>query len=100
MDHRNQIKVIYIDDDDSLLDMTRFIIEGIDPDIQLNTSNNINEAIDNYRNYDIILTDYEMSRMDGVELASRIRVHSDLPIIIYSNHGCEKIAERAFNGCK
>ena len=64
------------------------------PDIPAKVS--INEAIDNYRNYDIILTDYEMSRMDGLELASRIRVHSDLPIIIYSNHGCEKIAERAF----
>ncbi|MBD3207733.1 response regulator, partial [Candidatus Bathyarchaeota archaeon] len=96
MDPMSQIKVLYIDDDEALLDMTRFIIEDLDPDIRLKTSSNINEALDNYRNYDIILTDYEMHSLDGVELASRIRQQSDLPIIIYSNHGCEKIAEKAF----
>lgn len=96
MDPRNQINVLYIDDDETLLDMARFIIEDLDPDIRLNTSNNVNEALDNHRFYDIILTDYVMASLNGVELTSKIREHSDLPIILYTNHGCEKIAEKAF----
>jgi len=37
-----------------------------------------------------------MSRLNGLELARKIRENSDIPIILYTGQGSEEVAEQAF----
>jgi PAS domain S-box-containing protein len=47
--------------------------------------------------YDCVVTDYQMPKINGIELSEKIRESFDLPIIIYTGQGSEEIAEAAFS---
>ena len=40
--------------------------------------------------------DYLMPSINGLELAKQVRSFSDIPIIMYTGHGCEEVAVEAF----
>jgi len=46
--------------------------------------------------YDCIVSDFQMSTMDGIELARRVRETSNIPFILYTGRGSEEVAEAAF----
>jgi PAS domain S-box-containing protein len=46
--------------------------------------------------YHCLVTDYNMPRMNGIELATKVREKSSIPIILYTGQGSEAVAEKAF----
>ncbi|MBD3206940.1 PAS domain S-box protein [Candidatus Bathyarchaeota archaeon] len=94
-----EIKVLHIDDNKSLLALSKLMIETFDPKIKITNISNFDEIISSCMKYDLIITDYDMPGANGVELAKDIRDICNVPIIIYTGKGCEEIAEEAFQAC-
>lgn len=46
--------------------------------------------------YDCIVSDYQMPRLNGIELAKKIRELSDIPFILYTGRASEEVVETAF----
>ncbi len=92
------IRVLHVDDELHQLEFAKTFIEFSDRTIHMESVTTPKEALDRLRdeNFDCIVSDYQMSGMDGIELAGKIRETSDVPIIIYTGRGSEEVAEAAF----
>lgn len=92
------INVLHIDDDPTHFDFTKIFLNKIDPNLKITYTNNPEKAIQQLdtHQYHCIVTDYSMPGMTGIELATKIRQHHQIPIILYTGHGSEKVAEKAF----
>jgi len=81
--------VFVIDDNNEILDLTRYSLEHI-TDISLQTFSNPVSAlrkIESEGRPDLIITDLKMSSMNGVELLARLSiVAKTVPIIIFTGH--------------
>ena len=89
--------ILHVDDDNNQLKFTKLFLEQ---DKKLNVTSigspvKALETIPN-SNYECILTDYKMPEMDGITLAKKALEISDIPIIIYTGHGSEEVAQAAF----
>jgi PAS domain S-box-containing protein len=91
------IKVLHIDDDEDLLFFSKTFLEQ-DNGIQVTNTVDPEKAIllIETGEYDCVLTDYKMPKINGIQLSGQIREISDIPIIIYTGQGSEEVAEQAF----
>jgi PAS domain S-box-containing protein len=95
---KGSLNVFHVDDDESLLQISKIFMETLEPDIELRQFTNGNEALSHLdENVDCIITDYKMPTMDGLEFAKRIREISEVPIIIFTGQGSEDVASKAFS---
>ncbi len=79
------LKVLYIEDDDTLRLETSRIIERIFTDFDMACDGE--EGLDAFKekSYDLVITDIEMPRMNGIEMSRAIRhVNKDVPIVVVS----------------
>jgi len=92
------IRVLHIDDEREALQMAKKLLEMLDMGLNVESVSSPVDAIEMLRGggFDCVVSDFKMSPMDGIELARRIRESSDIPIIIYTGHGSEEVAEAAF----
>lgn len=96
-------KILLVEDDKETADFVKqgFEIEGIDVDIAY-------DGVDGYEKYlkseyDLILLDLEMPRMNGEELLVKIRnINPYIDIIVYTNYGefgnIKKLVNLGING--
>jgi DNA-binding response OmpR family regulator len=92
-------KVLYVDDESDLLDIGKRFLERFG-DITIDTSVSAYEGVKKIARvpYDVIVTDYEMPGMDGIELLKTIRSQgNDTPVIIFTGKGGESVAIEALN---
>lgn len=92
------ISVLYVDDEEALLDITRIFLEkeGI---FKVDTASSAKIALEKIKkkSYDAVVSDFQMPEMDGVELLKAVRTaYPDLPFIIFTGKGREEIAIQAF----
>lgn len=62
------------------------------------TAKNGEEGLDLFRrhpNLDLILTDYKLPEMTGIEMAERIRESSDVPIVILTSSDLKELSKKA-----
>ncbi|MFW9992685.1 MAG: ADP-ribosylation factor-like protein [Candidatus Odinarchaeota archaeon] len=81
------IKVLCIDDEEDFLILEKKSLEKKDPNIHVDTISSPLEALKELekRKFDIIVIDYLMPEMTGIELVKRIREKDrDIPIILFS----------------
>lgn len=92
------IRVLHIDDEPNYLELTKLFLEESNPLLQIQSCIDPEQVISELKSgdFDCVLSDYLMDEMDGIELASKIRETSDIPIIMYTGQGSEEVAERAF----
>jgi CheY-like chemotaxis protein len=93
------ISVLYVDDEPSLLEIGKLFIE-LSGTIKVDTDNSAPAALDKIRDcsYDLIISDYEMPVMNGIELLKRIRSNYPLlPVIIFTGRGREDVVIEALN---
>ena len=96
---REPISLLYVDDEPGLLEICRFFLEQT-REFMVDTSESALDALERLtcRHYDIIISDYQMPRMDGLEFLREVRkTNPDLPFIIFTGRGREEVAISALN---
>jgi CheY-like chemotaxis protein len=80
----SSLRILHVDDDDNQLFFTKLFLERCNPNLSveslLTPSAVANVLLE--KKYDCIVSDYQMEEMDGVDLTRKIRLVSDVPIII------------------
>jgi len=96
---REMIKVLLVDDEAALLDVTKIFLEK-DGSMEISTVLSAQEALEVMHDtpFDVIVSDYEMPRMNGIELMRVIKEsHPHIPFIIFTGRGRELVAIEALN---
>ncbi|MHA1409899.1 MAG: response regulator [Candidatus Odinarchaeia archaeon] len=93
---QNQYNVLLIDDDLNTLNLTKIFLEKLNNNLIIDSTTNASNILSSLDNYDCIVSDYQMPKMNGLELVKKIREVSNIPIILYSNEALENIVEAAF----
>lgn len=97
LDNR-RMSVLLVDDDESLVDMSSAFLEREIDNVETTTLTDpeavLNEVDE--RNYDCIVSDFDMPGLDGLELLSTLRDDGvDLPFVLFTGKGSEEIASQA-----
>jgi len=93
------ISVLYVDDEPGMLDILKIQLEKTGR-FKVDIVGSAYEALQKIkeREYDAIVSDYQMAGMDGIELLKAIRKeYPRLPFIIFTGKGREKVAIDALN---
>jgi len=91
--------VLYVDDEELLLDLCRTYLEE-SGDFTIGTTNSAPDALEKIRNnsYDAIVSDYQMAEMDGIAFLKEVRSRfGDIPFILFTGKGREEIVIEAID---
>jgi PAS domain S-box-containing protein len=91
--------VLYVDDEPVLLDIGKIYLNK-SGHFLVDTATSVAEAIEKLRDhtYDAIISDYQMTDIDGIQFLRYIREHfPDLPFILFTGRGREEIVIEALN---
>lgn len=94
----NKQRVLIVDDEEAVLTVLKHSLEKINPAYQVVTVTDgfaaLNQVLE--APFDVVVTDYNMSQMDGLELTEAIRYASpDTRIIMITAYGHESVEEEA-----
>ncbi|WP_267162888.1 PAS domain S-box protein [Halovenus salina] len=92
------IRVLHVDDDPSLLELTSELLESEDNRLVLETATSADKGLDQIgdRPPDCIVSDYDMPGKNGIEFLQAVReTHPDLPFILFTGKGSESVASDA-----
>lgn len=95
-----RITVLHVDDDPQFGELTKTMLEREDEtfDVISETDPHEVEGLLDQRAIDCLVSDYDMPRMDGIELLERIREDNPaLPVILFTGKGTEAVASRAIS---
>ena len=93
------IRVLYVDDETSLLDLCKTYLERSGEFI-VTTATSAPEALRilEFAKFDAIVSDYQMPEMDGIEFLKVVRGRGDkTPFIIFTGKGREEVMIEALN---
>ena len=92
------IRVLHVDDEKNQLEFTKMFLEELDQEVTVDSVSDPLEAIrlQSRNSYDVIVSDYKMISMTGLELLQKVRAWSNVPFILYTGRGSEEVAESAF----
>ena len=94
-----RIAVLYVDDEPALLELTTHFL-GRSGEFAIDTALSAKLALEKLRvhGYDVIVADYLMPEMDGIEFLKGLRAAGcTIPFIIFTGKGREDVAIEAFN---
>jgi CheY-like chemotaxis protein len=87
-------RVLIVDDEESILTVLKGSLKKLGPDYQVVTVTDGFAALDVLleQPFDLVVTDYNMAQMDGLELMEAIRyAQPDARIIMITAYGCETL---------
>ncbi|ELZ88597.1 response regulator [Haloferax sulfurifontis] len=94
-------RVLYVDDDEGLLALTKRFLESTDDEIEVVTTDSPRRALALLasESFDAVVSDYQMPEMSGLELLSVLREErgSDVPFVIFTGRSREEVAIEALN---
>jgi PAS domain S-box-containing protein len=94
---KKPIRILHVDDEKNQLEFTKMFLEDLDDEVTVDSVADPLEAIQLQLNsYDVIISDYRMISMTGIELFRKVREKSNVPFILYTGRGSEEVAESAF----
>jgi PAS domain S-box-containing protein len=92
------VRVLHVDDDPAFVDVSAELLEHEADDFDVETVTSPVEALDRVERdaFHCIVSDYDMPRMDGIELLEAVReTHPDLPFVLFTGNGSESVASEA-----
>ncbi|MGE5831691.1 MAG: response regulator [Methanomicrobiales archaeon] len=95
-----EIAVLYVDDEPALLELTTLFLGRAHGDLAIDTASSARVALEKLRlrPYDVIVSDYLMQGMDGIEFLKGLRAGGcSIPFIIFTGKGREDVAIEALN---
>jgi PAS domain S-box-containing protein len=88
--------ILYVDDEPLLLKVTREYLESLGFIVDIADSGAEALEILSKKLYDVVIADYQMPGMDGIELLKKIReTYPDLPYILFTGRGREEVVIEA-----
>ncbi|MFW9914638.1 MAG: response regulator [Candidatus Thorarchaeota archaeon] len=93
-------RVLLVDDDKVLLEIAEAYLVKTQPAIQLVTTTSGFDALRllTKEHFDVVVVDYQMPDMDGLELLERLRAQGNfIPFIMFTGRGREEVAMQALN---
>ena len=92
------IRVLHVDDEEDQLRFTKLFLEGLDQGVTVESVSDPDEAmlLQSRSRYDIVVSDYVMVNMTGIDFLKRVRETSDVPFILYTGKGSEEVAQLGF----
>jgi len=91
------LRVLYVDDDECLLKVSKQILET-DGKFRVDITTSVEEAFEMLENqsYDAVISDYEMPRKNGLQFLADLREKgNDIPFAIFTGRGREEVAMKA-----
>ncbi|MFB6235789.1 MAG: PAS domain S-box protein [Halopenitus sp.] len=99
-EYPSEIRVLHVDDDTSILDLTREFLERAHERITVTSLSDPTAVLDHLETADphCIISDYDMPALDGLELYDRLQEHGvDRPFVLFTGKGSESIAADAMS---
>lgn len=93
------IDVLYIDDEEGLLYTGKVLLEKMG-EFNITTAETVGDALDKLSSntFDIIISDYVMPGMTGIQLLKKIRLEGNTtPFIVFTGRGREEVVIEALN---
>jgi len=97
-DDSEPVRVLHVDDDPEITNVTSMFLERINEDFQVLSETSVVGALNRLRDetVDCVISDYEMPNTDGLEFLEIVRErYPDLPFILFTGKGSEQIASEA-----
>lgn len=92
------VRVLHVDDDPALLDLTADFLERLDDRVTVRSESDplaVPDRLD-AEPVDCLVSDVRMPGCDGFELCERVREdHPDLPVILFTSERGDRVADRA-----
>lgn len=91
--------ILFIDDEPALRDITRLFLQKYEGFV-VTTASSANEALEYLKHgkFDVIVSDYSMPEMSGIDLLKKLRSeNNETPFIIFTGRGREDVAIEALN---
>ena len=89
-----KIKVLHVDDDCAFLKVAKQC-SGEQGEFEVDTASSVNEAFEELmkKEYDAVVSDYQMPEKDGLEFLKELREKGNtVPFIIFTGKGREEVA--------
>ena len=93
------ITILYVDDERALLDLGKVFLEETGR-FRVDTSISARSALSilQIKEYDAILSDYQVPGMDGIDFLKTVRASGNtIPFILFTGKGREEIVIQALN---
>ncbi len=98
---RDRIKVLHVEDEAGALDITKMFLRKMGHgNIEITPALSAEEGLERLEegDYDVIISDYMMPGMDGIEFLEEVRRRGiKTPFIIFTGKGEERVAMEALN---
>ena len=95
------IKVLHVDDEEDFIELSRIFLEKYsDKKIIVEGTTSTERVFDLLAkgNYDVLVSDYQMPNLSGLQLLEKLRKEkNDIPFIIFTGRGREEVAIEALN---
>jgi len=95
------VKVLLVDDEPGFLEQAEIFLKKEDERLDITTVPSAEKALDiiDEDDHDVIVSDYQMPDMNGLEFLKEIREERevDIPFIIFTGKGREEVAMKALN---
>ena len=96
----SEITVLVVDDDPDLLDLTTSFLSRERDEFAVRSETDPEAALDRIDGgaTDVIVSDYDMPTMNGLEFLEAVREdHTEIPFILFTGKGSEEIASKAIS---
>ena len=94
------VLVLYLDDDGEWLSLVETYLEREQDCLSVRGVNDAEVGLDILKStpIDVILSDFEMPDVDGLEFLDQVRTgHPDIPFILYTGHESDELASEAIS---
>ena len=95
--YERKIKILHIDDEEAQLVFTKYFLQNLDKAFIVESISDPQEALRLATNnhYDIIISDYKMEKMNGIQLAIQLKKKNNIPFILYTGQDTSELIDSA-----
>jgi CheY-like chemotaxis protein len=90
--------VLHVEDEEDHAKFLEIFLRENDAALEVDSASSAEKALKKLKEkqYDCIVSDYMMPKVNGIKFAEQVKKSHDIPFIIYTGQGSEEVAQAAF----